>query len=296
MAHSATTSSPWSALPPELLHIVLRLELSAKTLNAAARTCAAWNMAVAAEPLLIKECTDRRFPNLEALLRAVSASPAPADYKKIYQNQLQALQRPPPKPRTLPWTLEDFIFTITIYANGVQSVQWTGSLPRAEDGELHPQYHRPIELWTEATAPSWAYDGDENDASATAAFFEALPQLTLNVMVSRACSYGVQSVTLCTDVPLDPDDTDDGIPVVIFDTTECPARHGLDDVCDIERDTFSTANVVLRPWLNLTKDHGCILGDDMQGDTDPRMFRNDDLDNLDLQAVLKYLSDVVPWN
>ena len=287
MAHSATTSSPWSALPPELLHIVLRVELSAKTLNAAARTCAAWNTAVAAEPLLIKECTDRRFPNLEALLRAVSASPAPADYKKIYQNQLQALQRPSPKPRTLPWTLEDFIFTIRIYANDVQSVQWTGSLPRAEDGELHLQYHGPIELWTEATAPAWAYDGDEDDEDATAAFFEALPQLTLNVMVSRACSYGVQSVTLCTDVPLIGDNA--GGFAVPFDFTDCPARHGLDDVCGIDRDTFSRANVVLRPWLNLTKDKGYLF----EGD----LFRTEeDLDNLDLQAVLKYLSDVVPWD
>ena len=207
-------------------------------------------------------------------------------FKEIYKNQLQALAPIPPPSR---WSLADFVFTFIIRADGVPPVQWTGSLVD-KDGQ-----HADVELWTEATAPSWAYDGDFTDNEAKEAYVDSPPRLTLDVLVSRACTFGVQTVAICVSAEIDEwysydEDVHDGHdgPAAAFDSF-VPARCDQADVLGAEKNEDSAPCVFFRPWFHVSRNRGYIR--------EGTIFRDlRDYDEMSSEAVLSYLADVVPWD
>lgn len=180
--------SGWHTLPADLLHIVLRQHKHASILCATALTCSAWHAVVMSEPALIEEAAHARFPHLQALLMALRVPHATLDFRALYADQAQALQLPArPKSKR---TLDDYVFTFTIKADGVTSMQWTGHVNSDYSG---------IVLSSTGSAPCWAYDEPDEDPDyyEFAVWQDFLPRLTLDALVSCITLTGVRSMLLC---------------------------------------------------------------------------------------------------
>ena len=282
-------SSPfneWPTLPADCLHVSLRQICTAESLCAVARSCAAWKAAVAAEPRLIEEITCARFPHLTALLKALSAPPAPLDWPHIYRNQLRAVS-----PRAASEvTLRDFVFTITIEANSIMSVQWTGGLDAATYAS-----DDAIRLWTADSAPSWAFDGEPDDDDAFDEWAEALPELTLSVMASRMGASGPQSVQLCRRVPLDSDFDRQGRSFAFdseFNGQLLPHRNDIKDIYLAGNNQVENDDAIsLRPWICYCKDGGWVEAESLF-----RVTYKDNFEFMNAAGLKTYLVDMVPWD
>ena len=178
-------------------------------------------------------------------------------------------------------TLHDFVFTVRIHEpGGSSSFEWSGSILDPESG---------VQLWTDAEAPDWCTDPDEDDDNLDDAH-DRLASLKVDLLVSRMMPRGLRTIRLCGDVQVD--DADDG--EICFDES-MPMSAAATAVAGLQREggEYEPAwanwvpGVLFRPWIT----HSKIGGGSME-----TIFRDEhEYECIAPDVLLTYLKHMAPW-